>query len=496
MAREFSTEPIFATEDIQGDILVGLLKNAQKLVFFTIGESTEEKVSFRKFLRALRITTMQECLEQQDAVAAGNGALLPTPGLNIAFTHAGLAILGAAVESAGFVAGMAASRETLVDPDPADWKILKPGQPVHGVFLVTGATEAEGDNTIALRLAPYGENGWTHRFTEVGTVRPDPFRGHEHFGYADGLSQPAVRGRIAPAQPLNPTTGSDPDQAEPGRDLLWPGEFVFGYPGQDPKAEDMADEGPWPEPTSDFTKNGAFLVFRRLRQCVPEFDLAVKEAALSIDPTGEALSADLLGAQLVGRWKSGAPLINAPHADDPAVAAGTRGSLDFEFGGDRYGLLCPWSAHIRKVYSRDDVRGHIGPRHDEVKAAEAETQRHRMIRRGITYGPELTADEASSGKTAEERGLLFVCYVTNIAEQFEYVQKERVNNPNFVQPDAGVDAIIGQGDTAGPLPFTAAMPFIDGEKPEFEFERFVHMEGGEYFFAPSLTAIRGLAEDK
>jgi hypothetical protein len=90
--------------------------------------------------------------------------------------------------------------------------------------------------------------------------------------------------------------------------------------------------------------------------------------------------------------------------------------------------------------------------------------------------------------------LLFVCYVTDIAKQFEDVQKKRVNDPDFGQPGAGVDAIIGQSNPAGALPFTAAMPFIDDKKPEFEFERFVHMEGGEYFFAPSLTAIRGIAE--
>lgn len=234
---------------------------------------------------------MQECLDQRAAVqlgkAAGNAALLPTPGLNIAFTHAGLAMLGAALDSAEFVAGMAASQAELADPDPGGWDLLGPNQPVvHGVFLVAGATESEVDHTIALRLAPAGRNGWTHVTTEVGTVRPDPVRGHEHFGYADGLSQPAVRGRIALDQPLDPTTGSDPDQAEPGRDLLWPGEFVFGYPGQHREADDMAEKGPCPEPDNAFTKNGAFLVFRRLTQEVPEFDLAVKTAASRLDPTG------------------------------------------------------------------------------------------------------------------------------------------------------------------------------------------------------------------
>jgi deferrochelatase/peroxidase EfeB len=165
----------------------------------------------------------------------------------------------------------------------------------------------------------------------------------------------------------------------------------------------MGVDEPGPKPIADFAKNGAFLVFRRLKQEVPEFDLAVKAAALKIDPTGEALSADLLGAQLVGRWKSGAPLINAPHADDPEFAASTPGSLDFEFDGDRCGLLCPWGAHIRKVYSRDDVPGNVGPTRDEVEAAEAETQRHRMIRRGITYGPELTSQRAKHRAARQSR---------------------------------------------------------------------------------------------
>jgi hypothetical protein len=92
--------------------------------------------------------------------------------------------------------------------------------------------------------------------------------------------------------------------------------------------------------------------------------------------------------------------------------------------------------------------------------------------------------------------LLFVCYVTNIAEQFEDVQQKRANKPDFGQPGAGVDAIIGQSNTAGALPFVAGMPFVNGEKPAFPFARFVHLEGGEYFFAPSLTAIRRLARGK
>jgi Dyp-type peroxidase family len=504
MARDVSTEPIFPADDIQGDILVGLLKKVEKFVFFTIGSSDEDREAFQAFLSTLEITTMQQCLDQRGAVAAsqaaGSNALLSTPGLNVAFTRTGLNVLGAAEFAADqFNAGMAGSRETLADPDPDTWPILGPKRTVHGVFLVAGATEAEVDNTIALRLAPAGANGWSHVHTEVGTVRPEPVKGHEHFGYADGVSQPAVRGQIAPGVPLDPTIGPDPDQAEPGRDLLWPGEFVFGYPGQNGSAKEFIEQGAPPDPDTDFTRNGAFLVFRRLAQKVPEFDLSVKTAAADvrskITPASGEPSADLLGAQLVGRWKSGAPLINAPHADDPTVAEGTPGALDFEFDGDRDGLVCPWAAHIRKAYPRDDVRGNVGPTRVAVDAAEAFTQTHRMMRRGIAFGPELTQNEALTGTTTEERGLLFACYVTNIFDQFEFVQRLWVNNPDFVQPDSGVDAIIGQSDTPGTLPFTAAMPFEDsGEKPHLELDRFVHMEGGEYFFAPSLTTIGELAK--
>ena len=492
MARDLSAEPLFPTDEIQGDILVGLLKKVEKFVFFTIDDSDK----FRTFLATLQVTTMQECLDQRDEVdkrkAADDERLVPTPGLNVAFTHAGLAALGVEeFEAAEFNAGMAASGETLQDPEAETWKILGPGCPVHGVFLVTGATESEVDNTIALRLAPAGTNGWTADHVEVGVVRPEPAQGHEHFGYADGVSQPAVRGLVAAGLPLNPTVGPDPDQAEPGRDLLWPGEFVFGYSGQDGDAAELSVEGPRPVPDSDFTRNGAFLVFRRLAQKVPEFDLSVKQAALTLDPTGEEPSADFLSAQLVGRWKSGAPLINAPHEDDPAVAEGTPGALDFEFDDDRQGLICPWAAHIRKAYPRDDVRGDIGPTRDEVDREEARTQTHRMMRRGIAFGPELTQDEALNGVTTKERGLLFACYVTNVFDQFEFVQKLWVNNPDFVQPNAGVDAIIGQSRTDKTLPWTGGMPFDPntGAKPELELARFVHMEGGEYFFAPSVPTI-------
>ena len=155
--------------------------------------------------------------------------------------------------------------------------------------------------------------------------------------------------------------------------------------------------------------------------------------------------------------------------------------------------MCPWAAHIRKAYPRDDVPGNLeATDEDEIAGAEAFTQTHRMLRRGIAYGTEVTEQEALSGTTCEPRGLLFACYVTDIGDQFEFVQKVWVNNPGFSQDGAGVDAIIGQGGTN--LPWRGAAPVSKqlDHKPDLTFDRFVHMQGGEYFFAPSIPALRAL----
>jgi hypothetical protein len=95
----------------------------------------------------------------------------------------------------------------------------------------------------------------------------------EHFGFADGLSQPKVEGTWQ--------VGADGD-AEPA-DTVKPGEFILGYgnndgvltPGVLVDAADDPDE--WLPPASedgdvrDFARNGTFLVARQLSQDVAGF---------------------------------------------------------------------------------------------------------------------------------------------------------------------------------------------------------------------------------
>ena len=50
-------------------------------------------------------------------------------------------------------------------------------------------------------------------------------------------------------------------------------------------------------------------------------------------------------------------------------------------------------------------------------------QPRRIMRRGIQFGPELTAAEKASGKTIHGRGLLFTCYQSSITKGFQFLQQ-------------------------------------------------------------------------
>src|SRR5271166_1537744 len=193
--------------------------------------------------------------------------LVPLVGLNLGFTNTGIQKLleGAAAAAPPLGDALDGTRK------PANWKPEFLSNNIDGVFLVTGGTQAavngEAQNVLGILRASI-----TVIFDETGQVRPGLEKGHEHFGWLDGVSQPGVKGLTDPF---------------PGQRLIDPGHFVFGYPGQ---------AGP---PPLAWMNNGSFMVFRRLNQLVPEFNNFILSAAgtLGVDPV-------LLGARLVGRWKS------------------------------------------------------------------------------------------------------------------------------------------------------------------------------------------------
>jgi len=139
---------------------------------------------------------------------------------------------------------------------------------------------------------------------------------------------------------------------------------------------------------ADWTKNGSFVVYRRLRQDVGAFNQFITQQAQA-----SGMDRELLAAMLVGRWRSGAPMepvpalpaglnpaTSDPAAATPAVLTDDQiNNFDYE-PGDADGSRVPRAAHLRKVNPR----------------GKAEAKRHRMLRRGIPYGPEFPMDPSSS----------------------------------------------------------------------------------------------------
>src|SRR5262249_10639475 len=87
----------------------------------------------------------------------------------------------------------------------------------------------------------------------------------------------------------------------------------------------------------------------------------------------------------------------------------------------------------------------------------------------------------------QDVGLLFMCFQSDIANQFEFIQKQWANNQD-PQRKTGIDPLIGQAvDHVAPQhwPTTWGGKY---RKP-FSFSAFVTLKGGAYFFAPSISGL-------
>ncbi|MBV9772263.1 MAG: hypothetical protein JOZ32_22010 [Bryobacterales bacterium] len=261
------------TNDIQGDILVGLQKNAERFIFFGIQDIQAFKSALREKI-APEITTTEQTIRNEhaliDAKAKGEPLSDATEffGFNIGFTREGLAGLISDVDmnDDSFAAGAIQRAGQLGDQLDGDgrlagWKPEFTTEPldIHGLILVTGKSQESVEKRASEILADIGSS-IVVRYAETGLVRPTPNRGHEHFGWKDGISQPGVKGIE------NLCEGQRPIDA---------GSFVFGY-GQN---ANLSAPQSW-------LRNGSFLVFRRLQQFVPEFEafLAKLQQRLALIP--------------------------------------------------------------------------------------------------------------------------------------------------------------------------------------------------------------------
>jgi Dyp-type peroxidase family len=410
-----------------------------------------EPASARMFLSAMAgpVTTEEEW--------AGH----PPTTLNVALSFRALEALGLPAALLDrfppeFRCGMAHRAERLGD-DPRTWdddlRDLEVLLVVHAQSAQALAEECAGWE----RALDRGDHG-----LQLAHVQEAGLLGEqrEHFGFTDGFSQPAIEG-VAREEIRGQGI---PYRRRPLAPVRWravkPGEFVLGYVDE--------DRGLAPAPPAPFHRNATFMVWRKLRQDVAGFRAQIAEQARRL-----GLGEELVAAKLVGRWRDGSPLVLRPDAPDRELGYDKERANDFRYGNDPLGLRCPRGAHVRRTNPRDALgwEGRL-------------TARHRILRRGMPYGPELPPGAEDDGV---DRGLLFVCMQASIARQFEIVQSQWCNDGNAFGLGAQPDPITGP---AGGI----AAHMIEGAPPQVvsPLRSCVECRGGEYFFVPSIAALRAL----
>lgn len=481
-------------DDIQAHLIRSARPAAARYFFLTI---TDPMV----FSRFITSRAFGQLLLSDSDIHLKQGAHLHNPCfINIAFSFSGLVRLGLPADvlsqfSPAFKAGMAERASFIGDQwqdSPYKWEGFYGSRHVHALLAVNYMpwlaedfvvpeqwSEEEQQRHFACLDECVGQLQQAQEFpgsqclcVEQAHVIRHQFQVKEHFGFADGVSQP----RIYDGMPGSGVAGKKVTNDGPWEPLA-AGEFVMGYYDElGLKNQQEQGDGrlnPVLPPARDavtaafnrLTMNGSFLVYRKLEQDVVAF-----RTTCASDPG--------LDEKLVGRKLDGTPLINGKPAPK---------ENDFDFADDPHGEQCPFASHVRRVNPRLTLNA-------ELDNGTALVDQHRIIRRGMAYGPFIEPGACVDSVSAEPRGLHFFCYNTRIDSQFEFIQKNWINNCDFMHMTGPIlDPIVGCRSDQDAGQFTLSRK----QEPKFGLKQYVHLKGGEYFFTPgrkALGLIAGLAQ--
>ncbi|MCX6218928.1 Dyp-type peroxidase [Spirosoma sp.] len=275
--------------------------------------------------------------------------------------------------------------------------------------------------------------------------------GIEHFGYVDGISQPLF---FLDEWETYKQNNNVKDEAQ------------IKY---DPRADKKLVLVQDPFLPNDTSALGSYFVFRKLEQNVKGFKQAEANLAGKL-AFKEEDDKERAGAMLVGRFEDGSPIELNPN---PGLI---NSALLNDFTYDSaVNSRCPFHGHIRKTNPR------VGPVEEGVQVANNRV----MARRGIPFGRRTDGPNDGNiyNKPTGKVGLLFMSYQASIKDQFEFVQTGANSTAQ------GKDPVIGQGtgDSVGDF---AKIWDDPNTLKSASFDEFVHLKGGEYFFAPSMSFLK------
>jgi Dyp-type peroxidase family len=514
-------EPVFNAKDrdnIQGNIVPGFNKDHQHFLFFRLGAIDPAKTFLRKL--APLVSSMDDVLafvRMHRSLRLRLGKREPglkATWVNVALSHAAIEQLAGKESAASF--GEQSFRQGLAERstylgDPADpalaghrsrWLVGGPDNEADVIVIVASDDSNDLVDMVREVTDRAADGDLTLLFEQRGDTFAGDFRGHEHFGFKDGISQPGVRGKTSSARGdfITPRflDRGDPHArlfGKPGQTLIWPGQFLLGERRQNP--EDLFSSAAPARNFPKWARQGSYLVVRRLAQDVSAFWTFVGNLAERV-----GLPGDRVASMLVGRWPSGAPIMRTPTADDEVLAGDEFANNHFIFdddtrpsvlrpipgyGGDDHpqadadllGSVCPHFAHIRKANPRDSAT-------DLGKTAD--TLIRMILRRGIPFGePLLDLENPPPKLVQQERGLMFLCYAATIEDQFEFLTRRWANSP--VQPNlGGHDPVVGQ-EGRGTRQRFIDFPTASGAERVLLDDEWVTVTGGGYFFAPPIRAL-------
>ncbi len=398
---------------------------------------------------------LSELIPRVDSAAAAKESMDATKRwITLAFTWNGLRALGVPEDALAtfpeaFRQGMAARADVLGDTGrnhPDNWVGGLAGDDLHAIAILFARDDAEHARATGVHDQLVARSPGVRSLSVLDLNATPPFNyAHDHFGFRDRLSQPVIEG-----------TGEEPT---PGSGApLKAGEFILGYPDE----YDIVDL-PQPE---ELSRNGSYMAYRRLQEHVGLFRDFLRT-------NGEAPEEqELLAAKIMGRWRSGAPLVLAPDKDDPELGADSMRNNDFNYKEmDPHGYAAPLGSHARRLNPRDTAHN---------------MNRRRMIRRGATYGPALPEDAPDDGV---DRGIAAFIICANLVRQFEFAQNVWINDKAFHELGNERDPICGTQD--GTTDFT--VPKRPIRKVHKGLPAFTTLTGGAYFFLPGLNGLRYLA---